>query len=177
MLFTQLDVAGAVLVSPERHQDARGHFARTWCAEEFAAEGLDARVAQASVSFNTRAGTLRGMHWQELSHPEIKLVRCTRGEILDVIVDVRPGSPTYLAHVAAELSEENGRALYVPAGVAHGFLTRRDASEVLYQMTTPHAPGAARGARWNDPAFAIDWPAEPAVISDRDRDYPDFHTG
>ncbi len=174
MRFTELDVAGAVLVSPERHEDERGHFARTWCAEEFAEHGLDTRVAQASVSFNHRAGTLRGMHWQDRAAPELKLVRCTRGAVLDVIVDVRPESPTYLAHAAVELNEDNGVALHVPAGVAHGFLTRRDATEILYQMTTRYTPAAARGARWNDPAFGISWPAEPVVINERDRTYPDY---
>lgn len=174
MRFTELDVAGAVLVSPDRHEDERGHFARTWCAEEFAEHGLDTRVAQASVSFNHRAGTLRGMHWQDRVAPEIKLVRCTRGAVVDVIVDVRPESPTHLVHAAVELTEDNGVALHIPAGVAHGFLTLRDATEILYQMTTPHTPTAARGARWDDPAFGISWPAAPVVINERDRTWPDY---
>ena len=174
MRFTPLEVAGAMLVAPERREDERGFFARTWCADEFAAQGLDARVAQASVSYNRQAGTLRGMHWQAMTHPETKLVRCTRGAVLDVIVDVREGAPEPIVHVAVELTEENGLALHIPAGVAHGFLTLRDETEVLYQMTTPWAPEAARGARWDDPAFAIPWPATPRVINERDRTWPDF---
>lgn len=174
MLFSELDIDGAVAVAPERFEDERGFFARTWCADEFAAQGLDVRIAQSSVSFNHAAGTLRGMHWQDLSHPEIKLVRCTRGAVTDVIVDVRPDSPTYLAHCTIELTAENGVALYIPAGVAHGFITHADDTELLYQMTTPHTPEAARGARWNDPAFGVDWPAEPKIMNERDRTYPDF---
>jgi len=174
MIFAEVGVEGAMTVSPERHEDERGHFARTWCLDEFAAHGLDTSVAQSSVSFNRACGTLRGMHWQDISSPETKLVRCTRGAVTDVIVDLRADSPTYLSHAAVELTAVNGVALYIPAGVAHGFLTRLDETELLYQMTSPHTPGAAKGARWNDPAFGIDWPEQPQVMSERDRSYPDF---
>lgn len=173
MIFSPTAVEGVVLVEVERHADERGFFARTWCAGEFAAAGLPVEVAQESVSFNARRHTLRGMHWQE-APPEGKLVRCTRGAILDVVVDVRRGSPTYLRHVAVRLGADDHRALSLPPGVAHGFLTLEDATEVLYQMTSPYAAGAARGARWDDPAFGLAWPAPPAVISERDRTYPDF---
>jgi dTDP-4-dehydrorhamnose 3,5-epimerase len=174
LIFTPTALPGAVIVDLERHADERGFFARSWCAREYAAAGLSAELAQCSVSFNERKHTLRGLHWQEAPHSEAKLVRCTRGAILDVAVDVRRGFPTYLKHVAVELNEENRRALFIPPGVAHGFLTLVDASEVYYQMSAFYAPTAARGARFDDPAFALPWPAAPAVISERDRTYPDF---
>jgi dTDP-4-dehydrorhamnose 3,5-epimerase len=172
--FESTHLPGAVVVDLERHTDERGFFARVWCAEEFAAAGLPDAVVQSSVSWNERRHTLRGMHWQADPHGEGKLVRCTRGAILDVIVDLRHDSDTYLDHVAVELDEVNRRALFVPPGVAHGFLTLVDGTEVLYQMDTPYVPEAARGARWDDQAFGIHWPAVPAVISERDRTYPDF---
>ncbi|MCB1009775.1 MAG: dTDP-4-dehydrorhamnose 3,5-epimerase family protein, partial [Acidobacteria bacterium] len=134
-------------------------------------------VAQASLSWNPRRGTLRGMHWQAAPHAETKLVRCAMGRIHDVLVDLRPDSPTYLRHVAVELSGESGDALYVPPGLAHGFLTLTDSCQVHYQMSTFHEPGAGRGARWNDPAFGIEWPAPIEVISERDRTWPDFAPG
>ncbi|MEZ5333539.1 MAG: dTDP-4-dehydrorhamnose 3,5-epimerase [Thermoanaerobaculia bacterium] len=174
MHFRETAIAGAWLVEPERHEDERGFFARTFCRDEIAAHGLEAAIAQASVSFNPRRGTLRGLHWQAAPHEEIKWVRCTRGAIWDVLVDLRPDSPSRLAHVAVELSAENGLQLYVPGGVAHGFLTLRDDTEVSYRMSVPYHAPSARGARWNDPAFGIDWPAEPVLISERDRTYPDW---
>jgi dTDP-4-dehydrorhamnose 3,5-epimerase len=167
-------VAGAVVVELDRHVDERGFFARTWCADEFAAAGLPERFVQSSVSWNEHRYTLRGMHWQAAPFGEGKLVRCTRGAIFDVVVDLRPESATYLTHVAVRLDEDNRHALFVPPGSAHGFLTLVDRTEVLYQMDTAHTPDAARGARWDDPSFGIEWPAPPAVISERDRSYPDL---
>jgi dTDP-4-dehydrorhamnose 3,5-epimerase len=172
--FEPTALAGVVVVEPERHADERGFFARTWCADEFAAAGLPDRFVQSSVSWNVNRHTLRGMHWQAEPHGEGKLVRCTRGGILDVAVDVRPESATYLRHVAVQLDEENRRALFLAPGLAHGFLTLEAGTEVLYQMDVPYVAEAARGARWDDPAFAITWPALPTVISERDRSYPDL---
>jgi len=174
MRFRPAAVAGAVVVEPERHADERGFFARAFCVQEFRQHGLDPTVEQCSLSFNARRGTLRGMHSQREPHQEIKLVRCVRGAIHDVIVDLRPASPTYLRHFAVELSADNGLALYIPKGVFHGFITLVDASEVYYQMSTRYVPEAARGFRWNDPAFGIRWPVEVAVISPRDASYPDY---
>ena len=180
MRFEPTAIDGAVVVELERHVDERGFFARTWCAEEFERAGLPSVLSQCSVSWNRDAHTLRGLHWQAAPHGEGKLVRCTRGALLDVVVDVRPSSPTYLDHVAVELDQDNRRALFVPPGLAHGFLTLVDETEVAYQMDTAHVPDAACGARWDDPSFAISWPAPPKVVSDRDRTYPDFvpdHSG
>jgi dTDP-4-dehydrorhamnose 3,5-epimerase len=174
--FTPTAIPGVVLVDVERVVDERGFFARTWCADEFAAAGLPSRLVQTSVSWNQHRLTLRGMHWQAAPHGEGKLVRCSRGALLDVVVDLRPDSPTYLDHLMVELDQDSRRAVFIPSGLAHGFLTLADRTEVLYQMDTPHVPAAARGARWDDPAFAIRWPAPPAVISERDRCYPDFST-
>lgn len=174
MKFVELALAGAYRIDLEPHADERGLFARTFCAREFARAGLDPSVAQASISWNPRRGTLRGMHWQEATHPENKLVRCARGRIHDVIVDLRPGSPTHLRHLAIELSADEGTALYVPAGCAHGFLTLTDETLVHYQMSAFHAPAAVRGARFDDPAFGISWPEPVAVVSPRDRGWPDF---
>jgi dTDP-4-dehydrorhamnose 3,5-epimerase len=174
VIFAPTALAGALVVKPERRVDDRGHFARTWCQREFATQGLDTRVVQCSLSFNERAGTLRGMHWQAAPHAEVKLVRCTRGAIWDVIIDLRSGSSSYLRHVGVELSADNGQALYIPEGFAHGFVTLVDGTEVFYQMSQFYEPGAARGARWNDPAFAISWPVTEPVLHPRDASYPDF---
>ena len=174
MTFHPTPLPGVVVVRPARHADERGYFARTWDGAAMAAAGLDARVAQCSTSFNAAAGTLRGMHYQAAPHAEAKLVRCTRGRVFDVAVDLRPGSPTFRRWAGAELSAENGHALYVPEGCAHGFLTLEGASEVLYMISAPHVPEAARGVRWDDPAFGIAWPAEVRVVKDRDATYPDF---
>ncbi|WP_412068166.1 dTDP-4-dehydrorhamnose 3,5-epimerase family protein [Rubrivirga sp. IMCC43871] len=165
-------IPGCHVVRPQRHTDDRGHFARTWDPDALAAAGLDARVAQCSTSFNARAGTLRGMHWQAAPHGEQKLVRCTRGAVYDVCLDLRPDSETYRQWHAEALSVENGLALVVPPGCAHGFLTLADDSEVFYMMSTPYAPDAARGVRYDDPAFAIAWPRPVAVIHPRDAGYP-----
>ena len=174
MNFRALGIPGAFAIEPQRIEDARGYFARTFCREEFAAQGLDPDLAQISTSFNRLRGTMRGMHYQAHPHAEAKVVRCTRGAIRDVIVDLRRGSPAFLEWAALDLSEANGHAIYVPKGCAHGFLTLEDESEVLYQMSTPFHAASASGVRWNDPAFAIDWREPVRVISDRDRDYPDF---
>ena len=174
MIFEPTALGGAVLVHLDRHVDERGFFARSWCAREFAAAALPAEMVQCSVSWNEQRHTLRGMHWQAAPHGEGKLVRCTRGAILDVVVDLRPDSSTYLAHLAVRLDQDNRDALFIPPGLAHGFLTLMEGTEVFYQMDTAHMPEAARGARWDDPAFAVAWPARPAVISERDLSYPDF---
>ncbi len=174
MRFVPLPLPGAFLVEPEPLADTRGFFARTFCREEFAARGLDPELAQCSISFNKRTGTLRGMHYQKPPHEEAKLVRCTAGAIHDVILDLRRDSPAYLRWTGVDLSAENRSALYIPRGLAHGFLTLADDSEVLYQISRFFEPGSAAGVRWNDPAFGIDWPAGVNVISDRDRDYADF---
>jgi dTDP-4-dehydrorhamnose 3,5-epimerase len=173
MLFTQTPVAGAFAVSPERIADERGFFARTWCQREFEDHGLNPALAQCNVSFNPSKGTLRGMHYQIPPHEEAKLVRCTSGAIYDVAIDLRPTSPTFGAHACAVLSADNRAMLYIPEGCAHGFLTLEDDTEVFYQMSARFEPTAARGVRWDDPAFGIDWPGEVVVINDRDRCYPD----
>ncbi len=174
MRFTALDLAGAWRIDVEPHADERGLFARTWDAEQFAASGIEATLVQTSLSWNPHAGTLRGMHWQAAPHAEGKLVRCTRGRIYDVLLDLRDASPTRLRHVALELSADGREAVWIPPGVAHGFLTLVEGCEVHYAMSAAHVPEAARGARWNDPAFGIEWPAPVRLISPRDRDWPDF---
>jgi len=172
LIFEPTRIAGVVIVQPERRADERGFFARTWCREEFEAHGLNPRLVQCNVSFNHRRGTVRGMHWQRDPHGECKLVRCTAGAILDVVVDLRPGSVTYRQSIAVELSAENRHALYIPEGLAHGFQTLTDSVEVLYQMSTDHHPESATGARWNDPAIQVAWPLPISVISARDESWP-----
>jgi dTDP-4-dehydrorhamnose 3,5-epimerase len=174
VIFRPTAIAGAWIVEPERHLDARGFFARTWSANEFRAHGLNAKVAQTSISHNRRRGTLRGLHYQAAPHEEAKLVRCTRGAIFDVMLDLRPASSTFMRHLAVRLDAQNRLAIYVPEGCAHGFQTLADDTEVFYQMSAPHVPEAARGVRWNDPAFDIRWPLAERVMTDRDRAYPDF---
>ena len=175
MIFTETRLRGAFVVDVEPHDDERGFFARVWDGEEFAAQGLDARVSQASLAYNHLAGTLRGLHYQIAPYAETKLVRCTHGAIWDVVVDLRRDSPTFLEWVGVELSAENRRTLYVPEQFAHGYQTLVDASEVWYQMSAPYAPEAARGLRWDDPKLAIEWPpAERRVISERDAGWPDL---
>jgi dTDP-4-dehydrorhamnose 3,5-epimerase len=173
MRFVETTVAGAFVVEPEPIADERGFFARTWCQREAEEHGLNPTVAQCNVSFNLRKGTLRGMHYQAAPYEETKLVRCTRGAICDVIIDLRPWSPSYGVHVGVELTEDNGRLLYVPQGCAHGFLTLVDRTEVCYQMSQFYVAKAARGVRWDDPVFGISWPAKVEVINERDRTYPD----
>jgi dTDP-4-dehydrorhamnose 3,5-epimerase len=174
MRFAETELPGAYLIDLERREDERGFFARAWCEEEFAAYGLDTRVSQCNVSFNERRGTLRGLHYQVAPHSEVKVIRCTRGAVFDVIVDIRPESETYTRWIGIELSEENRRMLYVPEGFAHGFQTLEDDVEVAYQMSNYHHPEAEFGVRWNDPCFGIDWPIADAVISPRDQSFDDF---
>ncbi len=174
MIFRQLEVAGAYLLEPERHDDERGFFARTFCRLELEQRDLEPAVAQCNVSFNHRRGTVRGMHYQAPPSEEVKLVRCTRGAIWDVILDLRPESPSFKRHVAVELDAEGRASLYVPAGVAHGFQTLTDAAEVFYQMSEFYDPASARGVRWDDPAFQVTWPREISVVSERDLAFPDF---
>lgn len=175
MRFLPTPLEGVWLVEPARHEDERGWFARTYDAAAFAERGLAGVGVQCNASSNARAGTLRGLHLQAAPHGEAKLVRCPRGAIFDVAVDLRPASPTHRAWFGAELSAANGLALYVPEGLAHGFQTLEDDSEVLYMMGHEYVPDAATGVRWDDPAFAIDWPAATErIISARDRAYPDY---
>ncbi|MDQ3632365.1 MAG: dTDP-4-dehydrorhamnose 3,5-epimerase family protein [Actinomycetota bacterium] len=175
MKLVETPLAGAWVLELERLEDERGHFARTFDAELLVAHGMDARVAQSSTSFNRHAGTLRGMHFQTPPDEETRIARVTRGAVFDVIVDLREGSATRHAWFGVDLSAENGRSLYVPRGFAHGFQTLVDASEVLYVMSAPYVAEAARGVRWDDPAFGIVWPDAPGgrTISARDAEYPD----
>lgn len=174
MTFHETKLPGVFEVHLEPRSDERGFFARSWCRKELEAHGLSPRIVQCSVSFNTKRGTLRGMHDQVAPHAETKVVRCTAGAIYDVVIDLRPQSPTFKQWVAATLTAENRRMLYVPEGCAHGFLTLADGTEVFYQMSEFYHPELSRGVRWNDPAFAIVWPEKVEVISERDRTYPDF---
>ena len=174
MIFTETAVRGAYVLDLERRSDTRGFFARAWCAKEFEAHGLTPRLAQVNVSANVRKGTLRGMHYQRPPHREAKVVSCIRGAIYDVVLDLRRVSPTYLRWAAAELTAESHRMLYVPEGCAHGFQTLMDGAEVLYLMSEFYAPGHAAGVRYDDPAFAIEWPLPVACISDADRAWPDY---
>ena len=174
MKLTELELPGVFLLAVEPVADERGFFARTFCARELAAGGVDVRVAQTSLSWNPRRGTLRGLHWQVAPHAETKIVRCVRGRVHDVVVDVRPESPTFRRSVGVVLSADGREALVIPPGFAHGFLTLEDGCEVHYQMSEFYLPEAGRGARWDDPAFAIAWPQPVLVVSQRDRSWPDF---
>ena len=174
MRFEATTLAGAVLVRLDRHDDERGAFARTFCVDEFAAHGLPVSFPQSNLSENVRAGTLRGMHLNVRPHWESKLVRCVRGAAHDIVVDVRPGSPTEGEWYGVDLTAENGLALFVPEGFAHGFVTLADDTTVCYQMGRPYRPDAAIGFRWDDPAFGIAWPRTPTVVSARDATYPDY---
>lgn len=174
MILRPTKIAGAVVIEPELVADERGFFARTFSRDEFIAAGLDGDVTQCSVSYNQRSGTLRGLHYQAEPHAEAKLVRCTQGAIYDVVVDLRPESSTFCDWVAVELSAANRLGLFVPKGLAHGFQTLTSASEVYYQISVRYEPGAARGVRWNDPRFSIEWPAAERIISARDQVFPDF---
>jgi dTDP-4-dehydrorhamnose 3,5-epimerase len=174
MIFAATQLDGARLIEIEPREDERGFFARTWCREELAAQGLDTEIAQESLSVNRRRGTVRGLHFQRSPHEETKIVRCARGAVFDVIVDLRPRSPTYLRWQGFELTAENRRALYVPKGFAHGFQTLTDDAEVAYQISVFYAPQAGGGYRYDDPAFGIVWPLPVAVIGERDRGWPAF---
>jgi len=172
--FVRLGIPGAFRVEIEPLADDRGFFARTFCTREFAAAGLEHRLAQTSLSFNPRRGTLRGLHYQAEPHGEAKVVRCVRGAIHDLLADLRPDSPTFRQHLALELSADGRTAVYIPTGVAHGFLTLSDDCEVHYAMSELYEPAAARGVRWNDPAFRIVLPEPLRLISERDAGFPDF---
>ena len=175
MKFVATAVAGSYLVEQSPHGDDRGFFARVWCASEFAAQGLSASFVQCNESHSRRRGTLRGLHYQAAPYGEVKLVRCIRGSIFDVLVDVRPGSPTYRRWFGAELTAANRTMLYVPEGCAHGYLTLEDDSAVMYPVTREYHAAAERGIRWNDPAFAIAWPdVGPFVLSAKDQSWPDY---
>ncbi len=177
MIFREASIAGAFVIEPQRHVDARGSFARVWCAREFEERGLDPRLVQSSLSTNTRSGTLRGMHYSAPPHAESKVVRCVRGAVYDVLLDLRPDSPSFRGWFAETLSADNGFAVYVPEGVAHGFQTLEESSDVLYQMSEFYDPACARGVYWNDPAFGIRWPDARRTISERDDSYPRFTLG
>jgi dTDP-4-dehydrorhamnose 3,5-epimerase len=173
MTFHEAKLPGVREIRIEPRPDDRGFFARCWCREELESNGLTARIVQCSISFNVRKGTLRGVHYQT-PHEETKIVRCTRGSIYDVAIDLRPHSRTFKSWVSAVLTAEQRNALYVPEGCAHGFLTLEDNTEVFYQMSEFYNPQSARGVRWDDPAFQIVWLSAPEVVSERDRTYPDF---
>lgn len=172
MKFAPTPLAGAQVIELERMEDERGFFARSFCEEEFRRHGLDPAVAQCNVSWNRRRGTLRGLHFQAAPHEEAKVVRCTRGAMWDVIVDLRESSATRLEWFAAELTADNRRALYVPKGFAHGFQTLADDTEVLYQMSESYRADLGRGVRWNDPRLGIRWPLPDPILSARDQGYP-----
>ena len=174
MKFIPTSLAGAHVIEPERLEDERGYFARTFCRDEFLAHGLNPDLVQCNVSFNAKKGTLRGMHYQTKPHEEAKLVRCTRGSIFDVIIDIRTNSPTIGKWFAVELSAANGLMLYIPEGFAHGFQTQEDGSEVFYQMSERYFPELARGIHWHDPAIGIHWPLPNPVVSQRDAGFSDF---
>lgn len=174
MNFAETKLADAYIVLPDIAEDERGYFARIWCARELKDMGLNGRLAQSSISYNKRKGTLRGMHFQAWPHHEAKLVRCTRGAIFDVIVDLRPESPTFKQWIGMELSEDNHKMLYVPEDCAHGFQTLRDETEVTYYVSEFYEPGAERGFRYDDPAFGISWPYEVVVVSAKDQQWSEF---
>lgn len=174
VIFTETELPGSYVIELERQEDERGFFARVWCEKEFHKHCLDTTVVQCNVSFNKKRGTLRGMHYQAHPHAEVKLIRCTRGSLYDVIVDLRPDSPTYKRYISIILSAENHMILYVPKGFAHGFQTLEDDTEVFYQMSEFYTQESARGFRWNDPAFRIAWPDDTRTISSKDLSYPDF---
>ncbi len=172
MRFAETGVVGAKVIDPSPHQDDRGRFMRAWCLREFSENGIEFVPLQANMGFSVRKGTVRGMHFQKAPALEAKLVRCTRGAMLDVVLDLRPESPTYRKWYGAELTAENGRMLYVPEGCGHGYQTLEEATEMHYMASAVYTPGAATGVRFNDPAFHIQWPLPVTVISDQDRNWP-----
>jgi len=174
MIFHETGLPGVFAIHLEPQADERGFFARSWCRREFEIHGLNPAMVQCNVSFNQKKGTLRGLHYQAAPHPESKLVRCTAGSIFDVAVDLRPGSPTLKKWTGMVLSSANRRMIYIPEGVAHGFLTLEDNTEIFYQMSEFYHPELSRGVRWDDPAFKIAWPSRVEVISERDRNYSSF---
>jgi dTDP-4-dehydrorhamnose 3,5-epimerase len=176
MKFTELNIPGAFLIEIEPITDERGFFARSWCQQEFIIQGLNPNLVQCNISFNLKSGTLRGMHYQTKPHEEVKLVRCTQGAIYDVIIDIRQESLTYGHWLAVELKADNHKILYIPEGLAHGFQTLTDNTEVFYQMSEFYHPESARGIPWDDPFFQVEWPLERKIISERDLSYPSMKT-
>lgn len=175
MIFEETSLYGAYIIRLHRIEDERGFFARTFCEREFDAQGLISRMVQSNIGFSRKAGTLRGLHYQAKPHAEAKLVRCTRGAIFDVMADVRPDSPTFRSWLGLELSAENRVMVYVPEGMAHGYLALADESELFYQVSAFYTAGAEHGIRWNDPTFEIQWPkVEELIVSEKDRNWPDF---
>jgi dTDP-4-dehydrorhamnose 3,5-epimerase len=174
MIFRETKLQGAYIIEPEKIEDERGFFARTWCQNEFREHGLNPSVIQCNISYNAKKGTIRGMHYQAKPHEEVKVVRCTLGAIYDVIIDLRPDSETYKQWVSVELTADSRSMLYVPKGFAHGFQTLTDGAEVSYVMSEFYMPDCARGVRWDDPAFGIRWPLDVSVISEKDKHYSDF---
>lgn len=172
MKFIETRLKGAFIIEPERLEDERGFFARTFCQKEFEAHGLNPKMVQCNISYNKHKGTLRGMHYQAAPMAEAKLVRCTRGAIYDVIIDMRHESPTYCKWLAEELNAENSKMIYIPEGFAHGFQTMEDDTEVFYQMSEFYSPEHARGVRWDDPIFGIEWHLNTKIISEKDNNYP-----
>lgn len=174
MEFTETEIKGAFVVRLKKIEDHRGYFARGWCQDEFAKHGLNPNVLQLNTGYSHRKGTLRGMHYQSAPHAEAKFIRCTRGAIYDVIIDLRPDSPTHGKWFGAELTADNGTMLYAPEGLAHGYQTLTDGAEMYYMTTAVFASGAAKGVRYNDPAFDIQWPLPVSVISEPDQKWPDY---
>ncbi len=174
MIIRETELKNAFIIEPERLEDERGFFARTYCKKEFENNGISVQFVQCNISFNKKKGTLRGMHYQVAPHEEAKLVRCTLGALYDVIVDLRPNSQTFKQWISVELTAENRGMIYIPEGFAHGFLTLKDNTEVFYQMSEFYEPDYVKGVRWNDPAFNIQWPIEINMISHKDNNYPDF---
>lgn len=174
MIFKETKLKGAFVIEIEKREDERGFFARTWCQQEFAEHGLNFSLAQANIGFSRKKGTLRGLHYQVAPHQEAKLVRCTAGAIYDVMIDLRPASLTYQQWFGIELTADNHRMLYVPEGFAHGYQTLADDTEVFYPVSQFYAPGAERGVRYNDPTFEIEWPLEVQVISEKDKNWPNY---
>ncbi|SHF43000.1 dTDP-4-dehydrorhamnose 3,5-epimerase [Mariniphaga anaerophila] len=175
MIFEETKLKGAYIIKIEKLEDERGFFGRSWCAKEMKKHGLNAGISQANVSFNKLKGTLRGMHFQKAPHQEAKLVRCSRGSIFDVIIDLRKNSPTFKQWIGVELTQDNYKMLYVPEDFAHGFITLEDNCEISYQMSEFYVPGAGETIRWNDPLFNIQWPLTPTVMSEKDKSQSDFN--
>lgn len=174
MIFTETRIKGAYIIEIEKIEDKRGFFGRSWCTNEFEEHGLNPNICQANVSFSKKKGTLRGMHYQKAPYQEVKIVQCTRGSIFDVIIDLRKNSPTYKEWIGVELTQDSYQMLYIPEDFAHGFITMEDHCVVSYLMTHLYTPGSAAGIRWNDPAFNIQWPFEPTILSEKDKSFPDF---
>lgn len=174
MIYNETDIPGVYILEIEPIEDERGFFARSWCKDEFASKGLDTELMQCGISFNKKIGTVRGMHFQSAPFEEVKLVRCTKGAIYDVVLDLRKDSSTYKQHIEFELSESNHKMIYIPVGIAHGFQTLKDNTEVYYQISQVYNNEHSCGVRWNDPSFSITWPLSVTSISDKDLNYEDY---